>query len=321
MSIDDAATCVAYDDTRVACVVGTATGAIVFRERAVANRSVGAEESADAASWPRVARERVPSASSITAIALADASCGRVVAAASSSGELSFWRARSDSNGDASLELAGALAVDGGVSIHALAFAPSNDGTIVLAAAGADGMLRFYEPREKTTATVWETTGEHESARPNGTCTALAWRRASERTGIVDFAVLALGTSWESDATHSVSVLARDEKMGRWRVVDERADGLTSRVSCLAWSATTTARGALNLVAACGSKCAVYEFEGVTTSGVSKATELGRLNHPCEVNSADWNASGSVIATAATDGKIRFWSANLKDGAWREQEV
>ena len=83
MSIDDAATCVAYDDTRVACVVGTATGAIVFRERAVANRSVGAEESADAASWPRVARERVPSASSITAIALADASCGRVVAAAS----------------------------------------------------------------------------------------------------------------------------------------------------------------------------------------------------------------------------------------------
>ena len=85
------------------------------------------------------------------------------------------------------------------------------------------------------------------------------------------------------------------------------------------WSAMTTARGALDLAAASGSKCFVYEFTGVTTSGVEMAKEMGVLAHPCEINNCEWNASGSVVATAATDGNIRMWSANMKDGAWREQ--
>jgi WD40 repeat protein len=54
---------------------------------------------------------------------------------------------------------------------------------------------------------------------------------------------------------------------------------------------------------------------------VEDAKQIGRLDHPCEVNSAEWNASGSVIATAAADGVVRLWSANLKDGTWREQTM
>ena len=34
MPTDAAPTCVAYDDTRTACIIGTATGELVFRDRA-----------------------------------------------------------------------------------------------------------------------------------------------------------------------------------------------------------------------------------------------------------------------------------------------
>ena len=38
MPTDAAPTCVAYDDTRTACIIGTATGELVFRDRASSSR-------------------------------------------------------------------------------------------------------------------------------------------------------------------------------------------------------------------------------------------------------------------------------------------
>jgi WD40 repeat protein len=210
--------------------------------------------------------------------------------------------------------------VEGGAKARCVAFAPSHD-ALTLAAACDDGVVRFYEPREKLTATAWESTLEFEGKKPGGDATALAWRRSSERTSAVNVPILAVGTTWTSEARHGVSVLAYDEKFRRWNVVTEMEDGLTTSARHLAWSATTTARGALNLVVASGSKCLVYEFTGVVVRGVEDAKQIGRLDHPCEVNSAEWNASGSVIATAAADGVVRLWSANLKDGTWREQTM
>ena len=118
-------------------------------------------------------------------------------------------------------------------------------------------------------------------------------------------------------------VLARDARARRWRVVAETEhdaddDAETKR---LAWSATTTTRGAINLVAARGSTCVVYECTGLTTSGVGSMKTIGRLRHPGVVMSCDWNASGSVVATTCGDGVVRLWSANLKDGTWCEHAV
>jgi WD40 repeat protein len=99
-------------------------------------------------------------------------------------------------------------------------------------------------------------------------------------------------------------------------------DGLTTGIKYMSWSAMTTARGALDLAVATGSRCAVYEFTGLTAEGgVQIVTEKGILRHPCEVNNCEWNTSGSIIATAAADGVVRMWSANLKDGAWRENTM
>lgn len=329
MPMDLPPRCVAYDDTRTACVMGDADGDVVFRERVEVaastvgerNQTAASRERSAGAAWTRSCAARSPDGSAVIAVALADASHGRVCASASASGEIAFWRASATAAGESRLETLGAVRVEGGARATSIAFAPAPWTTLTLAAACEDGVIRFYEPRERSTATSWEATREYESAKPFGECTAVAWRRASERVGLVDFPVVAVATSWSKEARHSVSVLAYEETLGRWRVVAELEDGLTTSVRHLAWSATITARGALNLVAASGSKCFVYEFEGVTTSGAGKSTELGRLNHSCEVNSAEWNASGSVIATAAADGAIRFWSANLKDGTWREHNV
>jgi WD40 repeat protein len=328
MPTDAAPRCVAYDDTRTACVVGTAAGEIVFRERASSASALDAAAVEDhskpsASPWTRQASARAADdTSAIVDIALSDAAHGRVIAAATASGEVSFWRASAsgDSNGTPRVERVGLVRVEGGAKARCVAFAPSHD-ALTLAAACDDGVVRFYEPREKLTATAWESTLEFEGKKPGGDATALAWRRSSERTSAVNVPILAVGTTWTSEARHGVSVLAYDEKFRRWNVVTEMEDGLTTSARHLAWSATTTARGALNLVVASGSKCLVYEFTGVVVRGVEDAKQIGRLDHPCEVNSAEWNASGSVIATAAADGVVRLWSANLKDGTWREQTM
>ena len=62
----------------------------------------------------------------------------------------------------------------------------------------------------------------------------------------------------------------------------------------------------------------IYEFTGVTVNSVESAREIGVLEHDYEVNNASWNASGSALATAARDGVVRLWTANLQSGAWQE---
>jgi len=327
-------TCVAYDDTRTACIVGTADGELVFRERASSASASASTASIDASrasphsnlstsAWTREATARATDAGvGIIDVALSDASHGRVVAASTESGEISFWRA--SANAGAVVSRLGSVRVDGGARARQIAFAPTHD-ALTLAAACDDGVVRFYEPRDSLTATAWESSDVFESARPGGRATSLAWRRSSERVSasITHFPILAVGTSWPRDARHTVSALARDERARRWRVVAEMEndDGDDEETSRLAWSATTTARGALSLVAARGSTCVIYEFTGVTPRGVESTKTMGRLRHPRRVTSCDWNASGSVIATAAEDGVVRMWSANLKDGAWCEHAV
>ena len=100
MPTDAAPRCVAYDDTRTACVVGTAAGEIVFRERASSASALDAAAVEDhskpsASPWTRQASARAADdTSAIVDIALSDAAHGRVIAAATASGEVSFWRAR-----------------------------------------------------------------------------------------------------------------------------------------------------------------------------------------------------------------------------------
>ena len=324
MPTDAAPTCVAYDDTRTACIIGTATGELVFRDRASSIDTSGTSPRSKSQShvsttpWTRETSTRATDGDvGIVDVALCDAECGRRVAACAENGEISFWDVETRAR-DALVALV-AGRVDGGARARQIAFAP-RCGSLLLAAACDDGVVRFYEPRERCSGTAWEASDAFESARPGGRATALAWRRASESG---QWPLLAVGMSWPRDGRHTVCVLARDARARRWRVVAETEhdaddDAETKR---LAWSATTTTRGAINLVAARGSTCVVYECTGLTTSGVGSMKTIGRLRHPGVVMSCDWNASGSVVATTCEDGVVRLWSANLKDGTWCEHAV
>lgn len=331
MPTDAAPTCVAYDDTRTACIIGTATGELVFRDRASSSSSHApsidtsgtsprskSQSHVSTTPWTRETSTRATDGDvGIIDVALCDAECGRRVAACAENGEISFWDVETRAR-DALVALV-AGRVDGGARARQIAFAP-RCGSLLLAAACDDGVVRFYEPRERCSGTAWEASDAFESARPGGRATALAWRRANESG---QWPLLAVGMSWPRDGRHTVCVLARDARARRWRVVAETEhdaddDAETKR---LAWSATTTTRGAINLVAARGSTCVVYECTGLATSGVGSMKTIGRLRHPGVVMSCDWNASGSVVATTCEDGVVRLWSANLKDGTWCEHAV
>ena len=324
MPTDAAPTCVAYDDTRTACIIGTATGELVFRDRASSIDTSGTSPRSKSQShvsttpWTRETSTRATDGDvGIVDVALCDAECGRRVAACAENGEISFWDVETRARDALAAGRAGR--VDGGARARQIAFAP-RCGSLLLAAACDDGVVRFYEPRERCSGTAWEASDAFESARPGGRATALAWRRASESG---QWPLLAVGMSWPRDGRHTVCVLARDARARRWRVVAETEhdaddDAETKR---LAWSATTTTRGAINLVAARGSTCVVYECTGLATSGVGSMKTIGRLRHPGVVMSCDWNASGSVVATTCEDGVVRLWSANLKDGTWCEHAV
>lgn len=331
MPTDAAPTCVAYDDTRTACIIGTATGELIFRDRASSSASSSIDASGTSsrsksqshvstAPWTREASTRATDDDvGIVDVALCDAECGRRVAACAENGEISFWEVGTRAR-DA-LVVGSAGRVDGGALARQIAFAPQC-GSLILAAACDDGVVRFYEPRERCSGTAWEASDVFESARPGGGATAVAWRRARARAS-GQWPLLAVGMSWPRDGRHTVCVLARDARARRWRVVAETEhdaddDAETKR---LAWSATTTTRGAINLVAARGSTCVVYECTGLTTSGMGSMKTIGRLRHPGVVMSCDWNASGSVVATTCEDGVVRLWSANLKDGTWCEHAV
>ena len=324
MPTDAAPTCVAYDDTRTACIIGTATGELVFRDRASSIDTSGTSPRSKSQShvsttpWTRETSTRATDGDvGIVDVALCDAECGRRVAACAENGEISFWDVETRARDALAAGRAGR--VDGGARARQIAFAP-RCGSLLLAAACDDGVVRFYEPRERCSGTAWEASDAFESARPGGRATALAWRRANESG---QWPLLAVGMSWPRDGRHTVCVLARDARARRWRVVAETEhdaddDAETKR---LAWSATTTTRGAINLVAARGSTCVVYECTGLATSGVGSMKTIGRLRHPGVVMSCDWNASGSVVATTCEDGVVRLWSANLKDGTWCEHAV
>ncbi len=329
MPTDAAPTCVAYDDTRTACIIGTATGELVFRDRASSSRAPSIDASGTSprsksqshvstTPWTRETSTRATDGDvGIVDVALCDAECGRRVAACAENGEISFWDVETRARDALAAGRAGR--VDGGARARQIAFAP-RCGSLLLAAACDDGVVRFYEPRERCSGTAWEASDAFESARPGGRATALAWRRASESG---QWPLLAVGMSWPRDGRHTVCVLARDARARRWRVVAETEHGADddAETKRLAWSAPTTTRGAINLVAARGSTCVVYECTGLATSGVGSMKTIGRLRHPGVVMSCDWNASGSVVATTCEDGVVRLWSANLKDGTWCEHAV
>lgn len=320
MSTTAAACVVAYDDTRTASVTATRDGDIIYRAR-VSN----ADADADASSWDVVARDSNPQDADIVAVALTDAAHGRIIATATASGDLTFFRV---THGDEGSTLTRVGYASTGTPTGGASFAPAGLRAFhapTLAFAGADGVLRLFAPRDASTVTAWEEIGTYEGKTPGAELTSVAWRRGGESSGVVDFPVIATTSRFASDDTHPivVNVLAYDVTYARWNVLKEirggsLPSGADARARWSTWSPTTTARGALDLAIVAGRTCVIYEFTGLTVRSLESAREIGVLPHEHALNNASWNASGSALATAARDGVVRLWTANLQSGVWQE---
>jgi len=123
-----------------------------------------------------------------------------------------------------------------------------------------------------------------------------------------------------------------------WREIYARLYPVAA--TAIAWAPNTNAADSSEtLAAAVGDEAAVFRMEGFGAGGggggvsggggggssVAGDGADGRLRtrrsatlpHPAAVHGVDWNMVGSTLATAAADGVVRLWSANLQTAKWQ----
>jgi len=310
------ATLIAYDETRAHCAIATASGTIALLRRS----------RADDGAWDDVARVDAATADQVTiALALTLDAHEWTIALASSRGAIEFFAMRKD-DGGGRLDLVGEANAD--VASAGVAFAPSGTSEMshaTLASAGNDGILRIYARERGRRTTAWEEIERFEPKCPGGRATCVAWLGTSGGSSASEnFPCVAYCVTFPREQTSVVMIVARDDKLQRWTLVSEMRGGHLprgERALGARWSGATSARGARELVVFAGKTCVIYEFVGLSVSGVVSAREIGTLEHEREVNDASFDASGRTVATAARDGVVRLWMANLQSGAWEQHAM
>ena len=299
-------TATAYDASGTRMVTSTAEGAVH-----VWDREDDLDEATEGAPgpWRQTAAWAAHDDVSCEAIAFAPAEFGQCVATAAADGSVRVWRekplaplgAEPAAATEAAAAAAAAAAREGAAPWELVAdlreargattlldFAPPEHG-LRLAAAGADGVVRFYAPGNTLALLGWELTNEAEALEPGAAVSAMAWRRptaadaARAHSGSGDGAhrahrgslppALAVALAWHADARGGngakcdakcdARVLTYDEGNARWRVASilfEAGEGAPP-AAALAWApnADASPAGAVETVAAArGSEVEVY---------------------------------------------------------------
>ena len=331
-------TATAYDASGTRMVTSTAEGAVH-----VWDREDDLDEATEGAPgpWRQTAAWAAHDDVSCEAIAFAPAEFGQCVATAAADGSVRVWRekplaplgaepavateaaaaaAAAAREGAAPWELVADLREARGATTL-LDFAPPEHG-LRLAAAGADGVVRFYAPGNTLALLGWELTNEAEALEPGAAVSAMAWRRPTaadaaraESAGDVSAhrgslpAALAVALVWHADALGDgakcdARVLTYDEGSSAWasrRFCLRRARA--RRRPALAWApnADASPAGAAETVAAArGSEVEVYRvalWSGGSSGG--SASERNRASPSDSLSEKNASASSTPSATNA----------------------
>lgn len=194
---------------------------------------------------------------------------------------------------------------DSSLSVQALAFAPAAMGPL-LAAASADGFVRFYAASTPLAAEHWRLEAELQACPGGGACTALSWREHSP--GLPP--LLAVGT-----ATEGALLFYFEQPHRRW----QRAAALGSRedyggvpVSAAGW-APTLGRPLELVAVAAAQTVTIWGLRG--PADALQVEVVATLPHPAPVSQAEWNLLGTWLAAAA-GGRVFMWRPDLA-GEWR----
>ena len=346
-------TATAYDASGTRMVTSTAEGAVH-----VWDREDDLDEATEGAPgpWRQTAAWAAHDDVSCEAIAFAPAEFGQCVATAAADGSVRVWRekplaplgaepavateaaaaaAAAAREGAAPWELVADLREARGATTL-LDFAPPEHG-LRLAAAGADGVVRFYAPGNTLALLGWELTNEAEALEPGAAVSAMAWRRPTaadaaraEGSGDVSAhrgslpAALAVALTWHADALGNgakcdARVLTYDEGSMRWRVASilfEAGEGAPP-AAALAWApnADASPAGAAETVAAArGSEVEVYRVAPWSGPGGSlgDATSDPALpmtngfssDRRSSASPSDENATSMLCATLSHPGPV-----------------
>ena len=342
-------TATAYDASGTRMVTSTAEGAVHVWDR---------EDDPDDATegapgpWRQTAAWAAHENASCEAIALAPAEFGQCVATAAADGSVRVWRekplaplgahAQPAAAAEAAAEQFAAAAREGAAPWELVAdlreargattlldFAPPEHG-LQLAAAGADGVVRFYAPCDEMALRRWELTNEAEALKPGAACAAMAWRRPTAADaarlggGAALPPALAVALAWRDDASGETKrsdarVLTYDEGSLRWRVAStlfETGAGAPA-AAALAWApnADASPAGAAETVAAArGSEVEVYRVAPWSGPGGSlgDATSDPALpmtngfssDRRSSASPSDENATSMLCATLSHPGPV-----------------
>ena len=280
------------------------------------------------------------------AVAFADAEHGQCLASSDGSGAVRVWRepprsadpkaalaaSRAALAGAAPWDLCadlGAARRDASSAARHLAFAPPDaapgpNGTRApsLAAAGDDGVVRFYAPRDADALADWELENEAEALAPGGACTALAWRVAAgessgagagagARDGALTTpkpAMLAVGMHWPATGRSDARVLARDEANARWRVAARLFSGEPrAPATALAWAPDTDAfgGGTETIAAAVGAEVGVFRVEAFPGGREARGAATYDEEGPAEKAAAEKAAASGATFSDGGGGAFR----------------
>jgi len=220
-----------------------------------------------------------------------------------------LWELKSQ-NGSRDEWQSTAVFLDSKSELNDLAFGPPHLG-LCLATASNDGLVRIYESADPPEYKLWTLKAQFFGAliaNPPARVTAISWNPSP-----VDSAGMVVAT-----AEGSSYLWIQDRDRPSWRI-SKRLAGHTGTVLSISW-APNPGRG-YHLIASSGTDGQVILYKVPTTLRPSQMTEVPFLEpltvlegHSGPVWRAEWNVSGTALATAGDDA-TRLWQSRAHDSS------
>ena len=188
---------------------------------------------------------------------------------------------------------------DGRESVSDLKFAPRHFG-LCLATCSTDGFVRIFVADDVMNLEEWRLSDKFEATRDKEEATCLSWNPSR-----FDSRMLVIGS------TASVKVWAKNQSERRWEVLVDLRTGSPGAINDVCW-APNLGRSYHLIAAAAGKAVELWRLtwgEGHKPQ-VDKEADLPAKS---EVWRAEWNVTGTVLATAGDDGTIGLWRKSFQN--------
>ncbi len=227
---------------------------------------------------------------------------GNVIASCSYDRNVMIWEEHMGSTAEKPKWQPVATLVDSRESVIDVKFAPRHLG-LKFATCSVDGYVRVYEASDIMNLTHWQIEDEFEADKRD--VTSISWNPS-----IFDSPMLVVGST-----NGNARLFGYNDKVKRWKLLVE-LQGHEAAVNDVCW-APNVGRSFHLIATVSSDRCIrIWKIERCTNgedSWTSACVET--LEQDVEVWRAQWNVTGTVLATSGDDGVIKSWQSNFR-GKW-----